>query len=279
MGGILKEEIFTTIKKKRFIILTALLLAGAVVMIVFKKNDYFNDLTCLFAMKQYINYIFNPAIGAVLIFSVYRKRYTNSSITRAEEHGAKRSTAVIARAAAGSIILAVCYAAAAAILLITALILGANLSAAETGMFLTGLLCDCIAAVTMYVGVLFWLYLFAFPVIPMALYVILTWVPHVLFVEGDALDNMLFKVIAHILPGSGMNVFAASLIYGNPQWLHLLICIGYIILTLLLTILVFKFKKFKEKKKKGEEVPAAPEAAPEVQAAPAASEVPVKEAT
>lgn len=279
MAAIIKEEIFTTIKKKRFIILTAIMYVIVIAMMIYAKTDYFNDLICLFAMNRCLYDFFNPAAGAVLLFCVYRRRYTNSSITQAEHYGAKRSTAVIARAAAGSIILTACYAIAAVILLLTALIFGANLSAAETGMFLTGLLCDCIAAVTMYVGVLFWLYLFAFPVIPMVLYVILTWVPHVLFVEGDALDNMLFKVISHVLPGSGMNVFAASLIYGNPQWLHLLICIGYIILTLLLTILVFKLKKFKEKKKKGEEVPAAPEAASEVQAAPAASEVPVKEAT
>ena len=234
MGGILKEEIFTTIKKKRFIILTALLLAGAAVMIVFKKNDYFNDLTCLFAMKQYINYIFNPAIGAILIFSVYRKRYTNSSITRAEEHGAKRSTAVIARAAAGSIILAVCYAAAAAILLITALILGANLSASQTGMFLSEVLSAFIAAVTIYNGALFWLF------------------PYIFVVEDDVLDNMVFKVCSYVLPKSGMDVFAAGLIYGNPKWIHVLICIAYIVLTVFLAAVVFRFKKFKVKKKKGE---------------------------
>ena len=252
MGGILKEEIFTTIKKKRFIILTALLLAGAAVMIVFKKNDYFNDLTCLFAMKQYINYIFNPAIGAILIFSVYRKRYTNSSITRAEEHGAKRSSAVIARAAAGSIILAVCYAAAAAILLITALILGANLSASQTGMFLSEVLSAFIAAVTIYNGALFWLYLFAFPVIPMIVYAALIWFPYILFVEADVLDNMVFKVCSYVLPKSGMDVFAAGLIYGNPKWIHVLICIAYIVLTVFLAAVVFRFKKFKVKKKKGE---------------------------
>lgn len=255
MGGILKEEIFTTIKKKRFIILTALLLAGAAVMIVFKKNDYFNDLTCLFSEMEYINFVFNTSIGAILIFSVYRRRYTNSSITQAEEHGAKRSTIVIARAAAGSIILAVCYAVLALLLVILSVALGANFTAAQYGMLLTELLTDCIASVTIYTGVLFWLCLFAFPAVPMALYAALMFVPYITFVENDILDNMIFKVCSYVLPKSGMDVFAASIVYGNPKWIHLLICIAYIALTVFLTAVVFNLKKFKVKKKKGEEEP------------------------
>ena len=92
-----------------------------------------------------------------------------------------------------------------------------------------------------------------------------------IFVETGITDNIYFKVCSFVLPNCGMDVFSASLIYGNPKWIHVLVCIAYIVLTVFLSAVVFRFKKFKEKKKKkGEEAPAAPEEAPEV---------PVKEAT
>ena len=271
MGGLIKEEIFTTIKKIRFIVLTALLFAGAAAMLIYTKNGYFNDLTCLFALVKYINYGFNPGMGAILLFSVYRKRYTNASITQAEQHGAKRSTAVIARAAAGSIILVCCYAVFALLLVILSAVFGANFTASQTGMLLTELLTGCIAAITLYNGVLFWLYLFAFPAIPMVLYAALFWLPYIIFIESGITDNIYFKVCSFVLPNCGMDVFSASLIYGNPKWIHVLVCIAYIVLTVFLSAVVFRFKKFKEKKKKkGEE-------APEVQTATVSPEDPVKE--
>lgn len=263
MAGLIKEEIFTTIKKKRFILLTTLLFAGAIARMIYAKTGYFNDLTSIFAMRSYLNNAINPLAGAVLLFSIYRRKYTKTSILQAEEHGAKRSTAVIARAAAGSIILAVCYVLMAVLLVLMGVILGAHLSAARTGMFLTELFSDCIVAVTLYVGVLFWLYLIPFPFISMAVYAALFWLPYLLFIESDILDNIVFKVCTYILPKCGMSVFAAGLSYGAPDWIYPLICIGYIVLTLLLTILVFKLKKIKEKKKKGEEeADAAQETAP-----------------
>ena len=104
MSGLLKEEILTTIKKKRFIILMPLLYIAAVVSAVTLKNDHFNDLTFIFRMQQFMTLVFSPLAGSLLLFTVHRRKYTKNSIIQAEEHGAKRSAAVLARALAGCII-------------------------------------------------------------------------------------------------------------------------------------------------------------------------------
>jgi len=91
------------------------------------------------------------------------------------------------------------------------------------------------------------------------------------FVAIESYSNILFRVGAFISPKCGMDVFFTSVILANPQWLYLLACIGHIVLAVLLSMLVFKFKKKerKKRKKKGE----AEEVAEEVAADPEIKEI------
>ena len=77
MTDLIKEEFHTTIKKKRFIILTAILFIFAVVDTVTTKNDNLNDLTYMLSKQDYLWSDFSPFMGLILIFSLYRKQYTN----------------------------------------------------------------------------------------------------------------------------------------------------------------------------------------------------------
>ena len=271
MMGIIKEEILTTVRKKRFIILMALVFIGAIVMTVITKNGHWNDQTFLFAMLKYIANYFNPAVGLILIFSVYRRKYTRSSIEQVEEHGVKRSAGVIARAIAGSIIIWVCYSLMVLFILLLGLVFGANNSGMQIAVIATKLGLDCIAAITAYVVSLFWLYLFAFPIVPWLVDFILIFFMPWFFVAIESYSNILFRVGAFISPKCGMDVFFTSVILANPQWLYLLACIGHIVLAVLLSMLVFKFKKKerKKRKKKGE----AEEVAEEVAADPEIKEI------
>ena len=59
------------------------------------------------------------------------------------------------------------------------------------------------------------------------------------------------------------DLFYSSVLCSNPEYKYLLICLAHIVVTLLLTMLVFRFKKIKAKGKKrkkgGEEIPVDPE--------------------
>ena len=63
MTGLIKEEILTTIKKKRFIALALIAFIGAIVSAILTKNDYWNDLTYYFSVKDYMFMVFNPLIS------------------------------------------------------------------------------------------------------------------------------------------------------------------------------------------------------------------------
>ena len=264
MFGIIKEEILTTIRKKRFILLMPLVYIGAVVVTVITKNKHWNDMTFFLTMLDYIFRFFNTSVGLILIFSVYRRKYTRSSIEQVEEHGVKRNTGVAARAFAGTIILMFCYAFMALFIILLGLVFGAHCSGYQIYELVMRLAADCIAAVTIYIGTLFWLYLFAFPIVPMIVYFISVFALPWIFTIEEHYSNIYFRVASFISAKCGMDVFFTSVILSKPQWLYILSFIGHIVLTLLLTMLVFKFKKKerKKKKKKGEqeeEMPIDPE--------------------
>ena len=254
MTGIIKEEILTTIKKKRFIILMSMVFIGAIVVTVITKNRHWNDLTFFFAMMDYIADVFNLAVGLILILSVYRRKYTRSSIEQVEEHGVKRSKGVIARAIAGSVIIFVAYSLMVLFILLLGLIFGAHTPGMKISVIATKLGLDCIACITAYVVSLFWMYLFAFPIVPMLVYTLLIYLIPGFFIDVNSYSNIIYKIGTFISSKCAMDVFFTSVILANPQWLYLLICIGHIVLAVLLSMLVFKFKKKerKKRKKKGE---------------------------
>ena len=250
MQGLVKEEIFTTIKKKRFIILTALLVIGAVTAEIATKNRYMNDLTFLFKIRKFIMLIFNPMIGSILLFAVHRRKYTRTSILQAQDHGVKRGRAVLARAWAGTVILFFSYLILAVIVILMSFIFGANITFDQFVQLMTEILTNWLAAVTAYIMCLFWQYLFAFPLIPIALYLALMLVGPWVFFDCDNYANIAYFIVSFISPKCNMDIFYTSILFSNPQWYCLLVCLGHIVIALLFSMLVFKLKKLKEKKKK-----------------------------
>lgn len=261
MTGLIKEEFFTTIKKKRFIILTAILFICAVVKAFMTKNDYLNDLTYLSAVQDYIWSFFSPFMGLILIFSLYRRQYTRSSILQVQDRGLKRSSGVIARAAAGSLILICCYALMALFLMLLGVIFGAHLTAQQNGIIFLMVATDCLAAIASLMGALFVLYLCPLLSIPALLvYSILMYFgPDILI---DVRGSSFHKIGCIFLPKLAMDSFCTGLVMSYVKWAYVLTLVLQIAVPLLLALLVFRLKKLKEKKprkKKGDAEPDASE--------------------
>ena len=255
MNEIIKEEIFYTVKKKRFIVLAALAILGIPVITLMTKNNYWNDLTYYLAIQKYLFYVFGPAVGTALIISVYRKKYTRNSIIQVEEFKVKRPVGVLARVISGAIILAVCYAVAMLVVLLLGLIFGANLSIVQTGELALRMAMDCLGCIVTYSAALFWLFLFAFPIVSVLVYLVLMIaVPYVyqffnLYVYGY------YKYVCYFVPKALTDHIYSNLVLKNMNWLNALILLLQIAVYYLLTILVFKFKKKDKKKRKKKSQP------------------------
>ena len=196
MNGLITEELTGIIKKKRFIILTAAVFIGLLVVTVITKTKYWNDLTYFFAVQKYISFVFTPAAGIALILSVYRKKYTGSSILQVEDHGAKRHAGVISRFISGTAVLVSYYVVLALLLRIAT---------------------DCTASVAAYSVSLFWLYLTAFPVVPILIHGI-TMIGIPLFFDYSGLyDNPLYRIGGFIIPKLTGDIAYKDLIFVNPR--------------------------------------------------------------
>ena len=250
MSGLLKEEILTTVRKKRFIILMPLLYIGAVVAAVMLKGRHFNDLTYIFGMQKYVSMVFSPLAGAILLFTVHRRKYTFNSIVQVEEHGAKRSAAVLARALAGCIILACLFAV--MLLFVTAMsfVAGAHNTPAQLAQFALLVFTDCLAAAATYTGVLFWQYLFAFPLVPIVVYCAAMFVAPLVFIVADHYANPYYKYCSFAFPKLIADVIYTRLVLHDTPVFEFLILLAQAVIPLLLTMLVFKLKKKERKKKK-----------------------------
>ena len=71
--------------KKRFIILSALLFLWMIVWAVLAKTDYFNDHIYTVKMQRFLRIFFNPAVGCILLFAQYRRRFTKTLVEEAKE--------------------------------------------------------------------------------------------------------------------------------------------------------------------------------------------------
>ena len=245
MTGLIKEEILSVIKKIRFIVLTAAAFIGLIVMAVITKNKYWNDLTYFFAVQRYISYVFTPLIGLGLILSMYRKKYTRTSILQAEDHGMGRAACVISRFISGTVILVAGYVVMALFVILIGFVLGAHNTGVQIWQFVLRLATDCIASIAVYSASLFWLYLFAFPVVPVLVYgVLMIAVPQI---AGylKLYDTSLFRIVGFFIPKLTGDMAYADLVYANPGIVTAGVFLLQMIIPLLFTMLIFKLKKLK----------------------------------
>ncbi|MCR5384452.1 MAG: hypothetical protein K6E72_07460 [Saccharofermentans sp.] len=254
MTGIIKEDLLSIIKKKRFIILTALAYIGLIIFMIGEKSEYFNDLTFFFAVNKYIFYVFDPLIGITLIISVYRKKFTKNSIIQVEAHNAKRAEGVISRIISGSVILIACYLIMALLVIILGLFLGAHINAGQTGLLMLRLAVDCLAGVAVYITALFWLYLFAFPIMPVLVYGIEMLALPAYFLGSDAVLSDIFKYLSWFFVRLNTDYIYTNLLFSDLHIIAVFIFLLQVVIPLLFTLLVFKLKKIRPDKVKKKKV-------------------------
>lgn len=254
MTGLIKEDLLSIIKKKRFIILTALEYIGLIIFMIGEKSEYFNDLTFFFAVNKYIFYVFDPLIGITLIISVYRKKFTKNSILQVEAHNAKRAEGVISRIISGSVILIACYLIMALLVIILGLILGAHINAGQTGLLMLRLAVDCLAGVAVYITALFWLYLFAFPIVPVLVYGIEMLALPAYFLGSDAVLSDIFKYLSWFFIKLNTDYIYTNLLFSDLHIIAVFIFLLQVVIPLLFTLLVFKLKKIRPDKVKKKKV-------------------------
>ncbi|MBR2549193.1 MAG: hypothetical protein IKE92_04135 [Clostridiales bacterium] len=254
MTGLIKEDLLSIIKKKRFIILTALAYIGLIIFMIGEKSEYFNDLTFFFAVNKYIFYVFDPLIGITLIISVYRKKFTKNSILQVEAHNAKRAEGVISRIISGSVILIACYLIMALLVIILGLILGAHINAGQTGLLMLRLAVDCLAGVAVYITALFWLYLFAFPIVPVLVYGIEMLALPACFLGSDAVLSDIFKYLSWFFVKLNTDYIYTNLLFSDLHIIAVFIFLLQVVIPLLFTLLVFKLKKIRPDKVKKKKV-------------------------
>lgn len=254
MTGMIKEDLLSIVKKKRFIILTALAYVGLIIFMICEKSEYFNDLTFFFAVNKYIFYVFDPLIGITLIISVYRKKFTKNSILQVEAHNAKRAEGVISKIVSGTVIIIACYLIMALLVIIMGLILGAHISAGQTGLLMLRLAVDCMAGVAVYITALFWLYLFAFPIVPVLVYGIEMLALPAYFLGSDAVLSDIFKYLSWFFIKLNTDSIYTNLMFSDLHILSVFILILQAVIPLLFALLVFKLKKIKPEKSKKKEV-------------------------
>lgn len=250
MNEIIKEEIFKTIKKKRFILLAALAILGIPVITLMTRNNYWNDLTYYLAIQKYLFYVFGPAIGTALIISVYRKKYTRNSIIQVEDHNVKRPAGVLARVISGAVILGVCYALAALLIIFLGVIFGANLSIVQTGELILRMAIDCLGCIVTYVTALFWLYLFAFPIVPVLVYLVLMIVIPYVYQFFNIYVGGKYNYVCYFVPKALTDFIYTNLVLKDIRWLNALVLFLQVLVPFLFTLLIFKFKKKERKKRK-----------------------------
>ena len=184
------------------------------------------------------------------------ERATAEQVRRAEEKGVKRCTLVLGRTIAGALILLVFYALMFVLMVLLGLVLGAHLSVPQMGELLLKTGTGCAAAVTTFVVCMFFEYLFAFPVISMALYCgLMLGIPCFFELYFGYYADEFYKYATWVSAQCSMNLFYTTALLSYPRWNSFLICLIHIAVFLPLTMLVFRLKKKdkKKRKKKGEE--------------------------
>ena len=254
MSELIKEELLGTVRKKRFIILIALAYISAVIFVFYRKGDFWTDLTYLSAIDGYLFCVFNALAGSILILSAYRKKYTRNSILQIEEKGAKRYEGVLSRFISGSVILIGCYLVFAVVFLILGPVSGAHNTPEQIGFFILKIALSCLASIAAYSAALFWLYLFAFPIVPILGYVISMMLVPAAFKDYLVYDSVAYAVLTYIIPKVTADDAYTHLVLADPKVLNAVSFMLEIAVPLLLTVLVFNLKKLKPLKgEKGSE--------------------------
>ena len=248
MFELIKEDLFTIIKKKRFIVMTAILFVAAVGFGIYTKIHYMNNVMFLVDMRSFLKYVFDPVMGIALIISVYHVKYTKFCIEQVEEKGLKRYANIVSKFVSGSVIIICVYALLCILMLFLGLVLGAHLTGYDTETLVLMLFWDCIGAIGLYALALFFLTLFAFPVFPAILYTAISIAAPIVLGRISWMDEI--RSVRFITAKCLSEVLFTGAVFGDVSVVLVIALIVETAIPLLFSLLVFKLKKIRVKKSK-----------------------------
>ena len=253
MMDLLKQDLKGVVTKKRFVIMIALTFVAALVMTIVTKVKFWNDLTYFFAMQNFLFHGFNIAVGVALVISVYCRKYTKTSIEMIEAAGKSRAVGVRVRLFAGELILISIYVLMFGWMMLLGLIFGAHMTGDQIATLALGMAFDLIAAITSYSAALFFMYLFAFPVIPVIWYVLMMYVVAFLFRKFHMYNGAAHKPASFFIPKVTADAAYTQKLLSNSKIKYVVAFLVQLIIPFLLSMLVFKLKKKERKPRKKSE--------------------------
>ena len=249
MTKLIIEDIKEIVKKKRFIIMMAIAYIGLLVATIYTKVKFWNDVTYTFSVHSYMYAWFNLVVGIALIISIYRLKFTKNSILLVEKFECKRFQGVLSKTIASAIILLGAYIILAVLTILLGILLGAHCSFDQTVTTLLKMCTDYFAILATLAYCYFFLYLFAFPVVPVILYVLLMAVVSGVLRFYDFYADVVPRTMSFFIPKLNADIVYTGLILYNPNFALMALFIAHLAIPTLLSMLVFKLKRVKDKKK------------------------------
>ena len=233
-----KKRLFSL---KRFRFLSAALFIGAIAFTVYTKVTFWNDIMYTFRMQDYVLYVFNAAVGLIVLLGLYRFRFKKNNIEQAEMSGGSRKKVVTAIWRAGNSAIFRLYLIMALLIVVMGLIFGAHNSVFQLKAMLVSLLMDMVAAVAVFSVALFFLFLTSFWLLPIIVYAGLMSVYPILMSRWELRGYTLFVYTAAKDAYSGYML-------GRLDLKFIPVFLIYVAVSLILSVIAFKFKR-KERRK------------------------------
>ena len=228
-----------SLKRFRFPAIAAYI--GVIGLIIYTKQTFWNDIMYTFRIQDYVLYVFNAAAGMIVLLGLYRFKFTRNTIEQMEVSGATRWMAVLAKWRAGISALFILYFIMAVLIVAMGFIFGAGNSAFQLKAMLVSLLMDMIAAIACYSVAMVFLFLTAFWLLPMLVYAALMCVYPVWMSRWQIRG---FTFMAYT---TAKDAYSAYML-GRTDLKFIPIVLLYIVASLLLMMIIFKFKR-KERRK------------------------------
>lgn len=233
-----KKRLFSL---KRFRILAIAAYLGAVGLTVYTKQTFWNDIMYTFRIQDYVLYIFNAVSGMTVLLGLYRIKFTRNTIEQMEVSGGKKWMAVIAKWRAGISALFALYFIMALLIVAMSFIFGAGNSLFQIKAMLVSLLMDMVAAMACYSVAMVFLFLTAFWVLPLVVYAALMCV-YPIWMSRWSLRGFTFMAYT-----TAKDAYSAFML-GRTDLKFIPIVLLYVVASLFLTMIIFKFKR-KERRK------------------------------
>ena len=249
MSKAIVNEVKHIARKKRFIILSAALFLWMIIWAVLAKRGHFNDHMYTIKMQEFLRVFFNPAVGCILLFAQYRRRFTKTLVKEADEKKLGSARLMISRWCAGVILLLAYYLIAYLLILLLSLILGAHCTGAQIWALTLSAFFAWILAVGSYGIALLFMFLIPFFLPAWIFYGFFAGAAPIILYNVDAPGYPLIRGLDPFLISYHTEAGYTAGTLGQTRWGFLLILLVYTAISFGLSILFFYLKKKRITKK------------------------------